>query len=91
MQIGVYPGSFDPVTLGHLDIIDRASRLCDHLVVGVLQNGSKYPMFTLDQRIRMLKKVTEPYGNVLRRAFGGLFEAAGCQDRFQRSQSCHGF
>ena len=72
MQIGVYPGSFDPVTLGHLDIIDRASRLCDHLVVGVLQNGSKYPMFTLDQRIRMLKKVTEPYGNVDVLSFDGL-------------------
>ena len=49
----IYPGSFDPVTLGHLDIIQRASRSVDELIVGVLNNGGKTPLFTIDERVSM--------------------------------------
>lgn len=72
LRTGIYPGSFDPVTLGHLDIIERASRIMDHLVVGVLQNSSKTPMFTLEQRVAMLEKACEPFPNVDVVPFGGL-------------------
>ena len=54
-RIGLYPGSFDPVTLGHLDIIKRAVKLVDTLVIGVAINASKHPLFTLDERVAMLK------------------------------------
>jgi len=57
-RIGVYPGTFDPVTLGHLDIIRRASRLVDRLVIGVTTNPSKEPMFTLGERIEMVRRET---------------------------------
>ena len=50
----IYPGSFDPVTLGHLDIIQRAARNCDELIVGVLNNKSKSPLFTVEERVAML-------------------------------------
>ena len=52
----IYPGSFDPVTLGHLDIMKRASKTVDELIVGVLNNGGKTPLFTIDERVSMLKK-----------------------------------
>src|ERR1700710_2917072 len=54
-RIGLYPGTFDPVTLGHLDIIKRAVKLVDTLVIGVATNASKAPLFTLDERVQMLK------------------------------------
>src|SRR5580693_6016810 len=54
-RIGLYPGTFDPVTLGHLDIIKRAVKLVDHLVIGVATNASKSPLFTLDERAAMVK------------------------------------
>lgn len=63
MKIGVYPGSFDPITLGHLDIIRRALKIVDKLVVGVLQNGAKSPMFTVEERIELIKKACEPLGD----------------------------
>ena len=53
MSIAVYPGSFDPVTLGHLDIIRRSAAIFDHVIVGVLNNTSKKPLFSSDRRIRM--------------------------------------
>ena len=56
---GLYPGTFDPVTLGHLDIIKRAVKLVDHLVIGVATNASKNPMFTLDERVAMVKAEAE--------------------------------
>jgi pantetheine-phosphate adenylyltransferase len=56
---GLYPGTFDPVTLGHLDIIKRAVKLVDHLVIGVATNAEKNPMFTLDERVSMLKLEAE--------------------------------
>ena len=59
-RIGLYPGTFDPVTLGHLDIIKRAVKLVDHLVIGVATNPSKAPMFTLEERAAMLIREAEP-------------------------------
>jgi pantetheine-phosphate adenylyltransferase len=68
----VCPGSFDPVTLGHLDIIGRASSLYDEVVVAVLVNKSKTGLFSVDERIDMLKSVTAEYGNVRVDSFHGL-------------------
>ena len=59
-RIGLYPGTFDPVTLGHLDIIKRAVKLVDHLVIGVATNAAKTPLFTLEERSRMLAHEAEP-------------------------------
>ena len=72
MRIGIYPGSFDPVTLGHLDIIERASRLVDKLIIGVLVNGTKKPMFSLEERVALLKEVTKDMPNVVVEANTGL-------------------
>lgn len=72
MRIGIYPGSFDPVTLGHLDIIERASRLVDKLIIGVLVNGAKSPMFTTEERVELIKKVTKDMPNVVVEANDGL-------------------
>ncbi len=72
MRIGIYPGSFDPVTLGHLDIIERASRMVDLLVIGVMVNGAKSPMFTSEERVKLLKKVIKDMPNVTVEANDGL-------------------
>jgi pantetheine-phosphate adenylyltransferase len=56
MRIGVYPGTFDPITLGHMDIIRRGAKLVDRLVIGVTTNPSKSPMFTLDERMEMVRR-----------------------------------
>jgi pantetheine-phosphate adenylyltransferase len=68
----VCPGSFDPVTLGHLDIIGRTSRLYDEVVVAVLVNKTKASLFTVDERLDMLTAVTAEYGNVRVDSFHGL-------------------
>ena len=60
-HVGLYPGTFDPVTLGHLDIIGRAVKLVDHLVIGVATNPSKAPMFTLEERVEMVRSETAPF------------------------------
>lgn len=57
MKIGIYPGSFDPITLGHLDIIIRASGLVDKLIIGVLKNNSKNPLFTARERVEFIERV----------------------------------
>ena len=73
MRIAVYPGSFDPVTNGHLDIIRRASRIYDRLIVGVLNNpGKKTPMFTVEERIEMIRHITADIPNVEVDSFAGL-------------------
>lgn len=59
-RTGLYPGTFDPVTKGHLDIIKRGLRLVDHLVIGVATNPSKSPLFTLDERCEMVQQEAEP-------------------------------
>ncbi len=68
----ICPGSFDPVTLGHIDIIKRASKMFDHVVVGVLNNLAKKPSFTTEERILMLKKATAGIDNIEIVGFDGL-------------------
>jgi pantetheine-phosphate adenylyltransferase len=72
VQRVVCPGSFDPVTNGHLDIVSRASGLYDEVVVGVLINITKQTLFTVDERVEMLTEVTKGYGNVRVERFHGL-------------------
>ena len=68
----IYPGSFDPVTFGHIDIIERAARICDELIVGVLQNKAKSPLFSVEERVTMLNEVTKNMKNVKIIPFEGL-------------------
>lgn len=73
MKIGIYPGSFDPVTKGHMDIIERASKVVDKLIVGVLSNPHKPAgLFSVEERMDMLKKTTEGIENVEIDSFVGL-------------------
>lgn len=72
MKKGIYPGSFDPVTNGHVDMIERASRIVDHLEVGVLNNRAKNPLFSVDERVSMLKEITKAMTNVSVSSFDGL-------------------
>lgn len=72
MKRAVYPGSFDPVTKGHLDIIERAATIVDELVVGVLNNNVKTPLFSAEERVNMLIDVTRHIPNVRVEAFSGL-------------------
>lgn len=72
MRIAVYPGSFDPVTNGHLDIIIRAADKFDKLVVAVLRNSAKQPTFTIEERMDMLRRVTAAYPQVEIDTFDGL-------------------
>ena len=72
MKRAVYPGSFDPVTKGHLDIIERAATIVDELVVGVLNNNVKTPLFSVEERVNMLIDVTRHIPNVRVEAFSGL-------------------
>ncbi len=65
MRIGVYPGTFDPVTLGHMDIIRRGAKLVDRLVIGVSTNPSKSPMFTLDERVAQVRRETADLGDAV--------------------------
>ena len=68
----VYTGSFDPITLGHLNVIERSSRLVDELIVGVGMNIGKEPLFNTDERVELIERVTKPIGNVVVRPFAGL-------------------
>lgn len=72
MKKAIYPGSFDPVTLGHIDVIERASRLFDHLIIGVLNNSAKTPLFSVEERVKMLREVTKHLPNVEVKSFDGL-------------------
>ncbi len=72
MKRAVYPGSFDPVTKGHLDIIERAAAIVDELIVGVLNNNEKTPLFSVEERVNMLIDVTRHIPNVRIEAFSGL-------------------
>lgn len=71
MTRAVYPGSFDPVTLGHMDIIRRASRVVDELVIGVLINRDKNPLFTVEERVEMLQESVKELKNVSVKTFDG--------------------
>ncbi len=68
----IYPGSFDPVTLGHLDIIRRSAGLVDELIVGVLKNNAKSPLFSVEERVKMLNEVTSDIPKVKAVPFEGL-------------------
>jgi len=70
--VAVYPGSFDPITNGHLDLIQRCAPLVDRLVVAVLRNAHKNPLFSLEERVDMLEDVLAPYPNVEVDSFDGL-------------------
>ena len=72
MKQAIYPGSFDPVTLGHLDIIRRGSRVVDHLIVAVLVNSAQSPLFSVEERVEMLRHETAHMPNVEVQSFQGL-------------------
>ena len=72
MSKAVYPGSFDPVTYGHLDVIVRGSKSFDEVIVGVLQNSAKSPLFSVEERVNILKEATKELPNVKICAFNGL-------------------
>ena len=72
MRKAVYPGSFDPVTFGHLDVIERSSKIVDELVVGVLHNSAKNSLFSLEERVNMIREMTKDLPNVKVEAFDGL-------------------
>jgi len=72
-RIGLYPGTFDPITLGHLDIVRRGLKLVDRLIIGVTTNPDKSPMFTLDERIAQIRRETGPLGE----EFGAEIEVKG--------------
>jgi len=70
--LAIYPGTFDPVTNGHLDLIERGAKIFDRLIVSILRNLEKEPLFTLDERVEMLREVTRPWPNVEVDVFSGL-------------------
>ncbi|SFP93433.1 Phosphopantetheine adenylyltransferase [Lachnospiraceae bacterium XBB1006] len=72
MGKAIYPGSFDPITNGHLDIVRRAARMFDEVYVGVLINSTKNPLFSMEERVSMLEEVLEEYDNVKVVSFDGL-------------------
>lgn len=72
MTKAIYPGSFDPVTFGHIDIIQRAAQMVDELTVSILSNKVKSPLFSVEERVNILKKATEDIPNVQVDSFSGL-------------------
>lgn len=72
MTRAIYPGSFDPATYGHLDIIKRAAALFDEVIVGVLNNSVKSPLFSVEERVNILENITSDIPNVKIESFGGL-------------------
>ena len=73
--VAIYPGSFDPVTNGHLDLIERGTKIFDRLIVAILRNLEKEPLFSLSERVEMLGEVTRPWSNVEVDVFDGLLVA----------------
>ena len=72
MQTAIYPGSFDPITNGHLDLVRRAAKLFDRVIVAVAANESKNPLFTLKERVDMVRRAIKPLPNTEARSFEGL-------------------
>ena len=72
MRTAIYPGSFDPLTNGHLDVIERAVKLFDHVIVAVAKNESKHPLFSLEERSELVRSCTKHLPNVEVDSFGGL-------------------
>ena len=78
-RIAIYPGSFDPLTNGHLDLIERGSSIFEHLIVAVLRNAEKDPLFTVSERCEMIQEMTARYKNVSVESFEGLLVEGGLQ------------
>ena len=72
MRIAIYPGSFDPLTNGHLDVAQRAAKLFDRVIMAIAENDSKHPLFTLAERVALVKKATSHLPNVQTDSFDGL-------------------
>jgi pantetheine-phosphate adenylyltransferase len=72
MVVAVYPGTFDPLTYGHMDIIERGAALVDKLIVGIYENPAKQPLFPLEQRVRLVEEAVTGISNVSVKAFKGL-------------------
>ena len=72
MKTAIYPGSFDPVTFGHLDVIKRSANIFDELIVSVLDNKAKTPLFSVEERVKMLTEATKDLPNVKVESFCGL-------------------
>jgi pantetheine-phosphate adenylyltransferase len=72
MKIAIYPGSFDPITNGHIDILERALKLFDHVIITIARNSSKNPLFTEKERLALIRQVTKCYKNVEVDCFNGL-------------------
>jgi pantetheine-phosphate adenylyltransferase len=81
--LAIYPGSFDPVTNGHLDLIERGTKIFDRLIVAVLRNSEKDPLFTTAERVEMLREVTKPWDNVEVDLFDGLLVQYAVQRKAQ--------
>jgi pantetheine-phosphate adenylyltransferase len=79
----IYPGSFDPLTNGHLDLIARAAKIFDHLVVAILRNSSKNPLFSVEERVAMLTEGTAEFANVSVATFDGLLVDFAQEQRAQ--------
>ena len=71
-RVAVYTGSFDPITLGHMNVIERGRRLVDHLIIGIGTNVEKEELFTPQERLQLVQRVTEKWDNVEVRVFEGL-------------------
>lgn len=72
MKRAIYPGSFDPITFGHLDMIERSAKIVDELVIGVLNNSAKNSLFSVEERVSMIKEMTKDWKNVTVASFDGL-------------------
>ena len=72
MKKAIYPGSFDPMTFGHLDIIERSSKIFDEVVIGILNNSAKKSLFSVEARVEIARDLTKQYGNVTVDSFDGL-------------------
>ena len=80
MRIGIYPGSFDPITLGHLDIVKRARNICDKLIIAAAINISKKPLFNIEERLEMIRKSCSNMDNIEITTFNGLL-ADYCKEK----------
>jgi pantetheine-phosphate adenylyltransferase len=72
MKIAIYPGTFDPITYGHIDVIERAAEIFDTVIVAVARNSSKQPLFTMEERAKLISAVVKKYRNVKVDSFQGL-------------------